>query len=140
MQMGETDMPSIHLEITIDAAPEAIWDAARDVGALHTRLVPGFVVATEMLPDCPVPTRRVTFGSGVTVDERIVSVDDERRRLAWTVVEIDHHNGALQIFPGSDGKGARVTWTADVLPAEIADRIAPMMQIGLERMKACFEG
>jgi hypothetical protein len=140
MQMGETDMPTIHLEITIDAAPETIWDAARDVGALHTRLVPGFVVATEMLPDCPVPTRRVTFAEGVTVDERIVSIDDERRRLVWTVVEIDHHNGALQIFPGPDGQGARVTWTADVLPAEIADRIAPMMQMGLERMKACFEG
>jgi uncharacterized protein YndB with AHSA1/START domain len=31
---------SIHREILIDAPPEQVWDAARDVGALHTRLVP----------------------------------------------------------------------------------------------------
>lgn len=132
-------MPTIHHEIEIDAAPEAIWDAARDVGALHTRLVPGFVVATEMLPDRPVLTRRVTFASGVTVDEAIVSIDDERRRLVWTVLELEHHNGALQIFPGRDGRGARIAWTADVLPAGLVERISPMMAEGLTRMKAAFE-
>ena len=41
-------MASIHKEIHIAAAPEAAWAALRDVGALHTRLVPGFVTDTRL--------------------------------------------------------------------------------------------
>ena len=36
-------MASLYKEIRIAAPASAIWDAARDLGALHTRLVPGFV-------------------------------------------------------------------------------------------------
>ena len=36
-------MASIRREVHIDARPETVWDALRDVGALHHRLVPGFV-------------------------------------------------------------------------------------------------
>ena len=34
-------MASIRKEILLDARPEEVWDAVRDIGALHTRLVPG---------------------------------------------------------------------------------------------------
>ena len=37
-------MATIRIETTIDAAPEDVWDALRDFGALHTRLAPGFAV------------------------------------------------------------------------------------------------
>lgn len=40
-------MASIRKEIHVDARPEKIWDALRDVGALHERVVPGFVVDTS---------------------------------------------------------------------------------------------
>ena len=33
-------MASIQKDIIIDARPEDVWDALRDFGALHTRLVP----------------------------------------------------------------------------------------------------
>ena len=36
-------MATICKEILIDAPPEHVWDALRDFGALHERLVPGFV-------------------------------------------------------------------------------------------------
>jgi hypothetical protein len=130
-------MPTIIHEIEIARAPDDIWDAARDVGALHTRLVPGFVAATEMLSDVAVPTRRVTFVNGAVADEVIVTIDDDRRRLVWSVQKVQHHNGALQISPAPGG--ARVTWTADVLPAEFAERIAPMMWLGLQKMKEHLE-
>lgn len=41
-------MATLHKEIVIEARPESVWDAVRDVGALHTRLVPGFVVDTKL--------------------------------------------------------------------------------------------
>jgi carbon monoxide dehydrogenase subunit G len=131
-------MPTIHLEILIDVLPARVWDAVRDVAALHTRLVPGFVVATEMLADVATPTRRVTFANGAVADERIVSLDDERRRLVWSIIGVEHHNGAMEVF--ETGEGTRVTWTADLLPADLAERFAPMMAAGLAKMKGHFEG
>jgi hypothetical protein len=37
-------MATIHKEIQIERSEEFVWDAIRDVGAIHQRLVPGFVV------------------------------------------------------------------------------------------------
>ena len=56
---------------------EKRWPELR---ALHRRLVPGFVVNTELEGN----TRIVPFGNGMVVRELIISVDDQRRRLAWT--------------------------------------------------------
>ncbi|HKA16182.1 MAG TPA: hypothetical protein VKH41_14260 [Myxococcota bacterium] len=41
-------MASIHREIPIEACPERVWDAVRDVGAIHERLAPGFVTGTQL--------------------------------------------------------------------------------------------
>ena len=49
-------MASIREEMVIDASPDAVWDALRDVGALHTRLVPGFVTDTRLEPGARVVT------------------------------------------------------------------------------------
>jgi hypothetical protein len=38
----------VRTEILIAARPEDVWDALRDWGALHERLVPGFVTAALM--------------------------------------------------------------------------------------------
>ena len=128
-------MPTLHKEIHIEASPETVWDAARDVGALHTRLVPGFVVDTRLEDNA----RIVTFGNGMVVRELIISVDDQRRRLAWTAVggRTTHYNAILQLF--ADRSGTRVVWTIDLLPDEMAAPIAAMQENGLAAMKATFE-
>ena len=41
-------MASIRKEIEIAVAPQKLWEALRDVGALHTRLVRGFVTDCRM--------------------------------------------------------------------------------------------
>ncbi len=131
-------MASIHHDIFIAAAPEAIWRAVRAVDRLHDLLVPGFVTATEMLGGKGAPVRRVTFGNGHVVDEAIVSVDDGRRRLVWTVKQFEHHNGVLTVMEAEGG--ARVNWTADLLPDALAETVSPMMAQGLAIMKAHLEG
>ena len=130
-------MPAIHHQILINRSPAFVWDAVRDVGALHSRLVPGFVSMTEMLPDVPTPTRRVTFANGAVADEVIVDNDDERRRLVWSIQSVEHHNGVMTVLDAEGG--ALVSWTADVLPAELAERFSPMMAAGLATMKAHLE-
>ena len=89
-------MASIHREVVLDAEPDVVWDAARDVGALHTRLVPGFVIDTRLEED----VRIVTFANGMTVREPIIDVDDARRRIAWaaTGTQMTHYNASFQVF------------------------------------------
>ena len=117
-------------EIFTAASPESVWDAVRDVGALHTRLVPGFVVDTKLEGGA----RVVTFGNGFVVREPIVSIDEEQRRLVWSSEggAAKHYNAALQVF-GNEG-GSRVVWIADFLPDEIAPRIVGAMQAGAQAM------
>ncbi len=134
-------MPTVHKEILIQASPEDVWSAVRDVGALHTRLVPGFVTHVEMVADASPPARMVTFASGMILKEHIVSVDDTQRRLVWSIESdnVRHHNGAMQVFDAGPGL-TRVTWIADVLPQAMADAFTPLMGQGMEIMKAHLEG
>ena len=90
------EMASIHKEILTSASPEDVWDAIRDIGALHTRLVPGFVVDTKLEPGA----RIVTFGNGMVAREAIVTIDDDAKRLVWSIVgtALTHHNGSIQVF------------------------------------------
>ena len=130
-------MASIRREIVIEASPERIWDAVRDVGAVHERLAPGFVVDTRLQAGA----RVVTFANGLVARELIVDVDDEARRLAWAVVgspRLTHHNASMQIFDDGD-RGSRVVWIADLLPNEIAGTIAAMIEEGLGTMKKTLE-
>ena len=74
-------MATIRKEIRTRARPDAAWDAMRDIGALHERLVVGFVVDTRLDGDA----RIVTFANGMQVRELIVGIDEKARRLAYSV-------------------------------------------------------
>jgi carbon monoxide dehydrogenase subunit G len=129
-------MASIRKEILVDRTPEHVWDVLRDVGALHTRLVPGFVTDTRLEDGA----RVVTFGNGLVARERIVDVDDEARRLVWSVVggRFTHHNASVEVF--ADGRGgSRLVWIADLLPDEIAGDIRAMIDVAASVMKPTLE-
>jgi carbon monoxide dehydrogenase subunit G len=117
-------MATIRKEVRIEARPETAWDALRDVGALHTRVAPGFVTDVRLEEGA----RIVTFGNGMVAREVIVSVEDDVRRLVWSIVggRMTHHNGSAQVF--ADGpEGSRFVWTTDLLPDALAPSIEAMM-------------
>lgn len=118
------------------ASVETVWEAVRDVGALHTRLVPGFVVDTKLEGNA----RLVTFGNGMVVREPIVSIDDDAHRLVWTAEggRTTHYNASLEVIDNA-GFGARVIWTADFLPDEAAEAIATAMSVGAAVMKKTLD-
>ena len=128
-------MATLHEEILIEVPAEKVWDAVRDIGALHTRLVPGFVVDTKLDGDA----RIVTFGNGMVIREPILSLDDERRRLAWGAEggQTTHYNAVLTVSP--EGKASRVRWTSDFLPHALASTISAMQKQGLSVMKKTLE-
>lgn len=129
-------MATIRVERTIEASPDDAWAALRDWGALHERLAAGFVVATELDGD----DRLVTFFNGAVVRERLVALDDDRRRLVWSVVDgpYSHHNGAAEVLVEGDGT-TRFVWVADVLPDEAAPPTEEMMEGGIDAVKRTLE-
>lgn len=129
-------MATIHIDIAVAAPAAAVWDAIRDYGALHTRLVPGFVVDTRLEGD----SRIVTFGNGMVARERIVSLDEASRRFAYGVVSerLVHHSASNQVLDQGDG-GCRFVWIADVLPDAAAEGMAAMMRQGAAVLKATAE-
>jgi uncharacterized protein YndB with AHSA1/START domain len=129
-------MASIRKQVLIDASPEAVWDAVRDWGALHERLVPGFVVDTRL----DGADRIVTFGNGTVLREILVDLDDETRRLVWSIVDgpYTHHNASAQVFTEDDGR-ARFVWTADLLPNELAGPTGEAMEQGTNTVKQTLE-
>jgi len=130
-------MATIRKEITTTASVDQVWAAIRDVGGLHTRLVPGFVVDTRLEPGA----RIVTFANGITVRELIVSLDDEDKRLVWSTISerFTHHNGSVQVLANPDGV-TKVVWIADLLPDQAASLTNQMMDQGMLAMKTALDG
>jgi carbon monoxide dehydrogenase subunit G len=116
----------IRHEFTVHASPDRVWDAFRDVGAVDSRLARGFVTECKLDGD----VRTVTFANGLTVDERIISLDDDARRLAYSATggRSEHHHAVVEVLPASDG--SRVVWTTDVLPDEVGPAIRDMVEAG----------
>ncbi len=131
-------MASIRKEVLIDARPDDVWDALRDFGAVHDRLVPGFVVDARLEGD----TRVVTFFNGAVAREVLVGIDDEARRLAYSVVEgpmgSTHHNASAEVLADDQGR-SRFVWITDVLPHELAGPTGALMERGIEVIRQTLE-
>ena len=131
-------MASIRKEILLDTPAEAVWDAVRDVGAVHTRVAPGFLTGCRM--EAAPLARVVSFANGMEARELIVDVDDASRRLVWSVVggRLSHHNASMQVVAEGAAR-TRVVWIADLLPNEFAGPIAGMIDAGLAAMKKTLD-
>ncbi|MGW4894770.1 SRPBCC family protein [Kitasatospora sp. NPDC004240] len=123
----------------IEAEAEEVWDAVRDVGAVHERLVPGYVLGTRMDGD----VRYLTVPGGAVIRELIVGVDDDLRRLAYSAVEgfripLTHHHASFQVLPEGPGR-CRLRWTTDVLPHGVAEQVRLRVVRGAQVMKETLE-
>ena len=129
-------MATIRSELKTRARPSEVWSAIRDIGALHTRLVPGFVTDTKLEPGA----RIVTFANGMVLREPIVTLDDEARRLVWTHEggRARHYNAALQVSELADGLTS-VVWTADFLPDDIGGSMSQAIEAGMAAMQRSLD-
>jgi hypothetical protein len=129
-------MASIRKELRLAAPAGEVWDALRDVGAVHRRVAPGFVADCRMDGE----DRIVTFANGLVARELIVERDDALRRLVYSArsERLTHHNASFQVF--EDGPAAcTVVWLADLLPHAAANQVGPMMDAGLAAMRKTLD-
>ena len=129
-------MASIRKEVLIDVAPDEVWAAVRDIGAVHTRLAVGFVTDCRLDGDA----RIVTFANGLVAREPIVTIDDAERRLVWSAVggRLSHYNASAQVFEAGEGR-SRFVWIADLLPHEMAGAVETMIGHGIAAIKRTLE-
>ena len=128
-------MGSSRKEAIIEAPVELVWDALRDVGAVHRRVAPGFLTDCRMDGDA----RIVTFANGLVAREVIVDLDDGARRLVWSAKSerLEHHNASVQVF-GDGPVRCRAVWIADVLPHAAAKTVDAMMEQGMACMRVAL--
>lgn len=129
-------MASIYKEFLVNASPQFVWEAVKDVGAVHVRLAQGFVTDTKLEGD----TRTVTFANGFVVQEQVVSINEELRRLVYRAVggRASHHNAFFQILLTPDGK-SKVLWVTDLLPDEMRAPIEQMVELGSGAIQRTLE-
>lgn len=119
-------MASITVEATIEGSAEAAWAALRDVGAAD-RAFPGVLIASRLDGD----VRTVTFGNGAVVRERIVDIDETRRRIAYAVIagRFSHHSASMQIVAEGPHR-SRFIWVSDFLPDDVAPLVRALVEQG----------
>lgn len=129
-------MASIRKELRLDASAEHVWDAVRDVGAVHERLGPGFLLDARLDGDA----RIVTFANGMVVREPIVDIDDTARRLVYAAVGglSSHYNASMQVFPDGDRR-CRLVWIIDLLPHALAPTVSALAEQATHVMKKTLE-
>ena len=128
-------MASIHKDIPLPAPAADVWDAVRDFGALHTRLVPGFVLDTKLDGEA----RIVSFANGTSARELLVDCDDARQRLVYAVISerVKQHSASVQVIADGEAR-SRLVWTVDVLPHDIAPYIDTQMDHAAAAMQLMF--
>lgn len=132
-------MATVTVETSISRSVAEVWDAVADVGAVHRRLLPGRVTDVTLDGD----TRTLTMPGGYLIRELILGIDHDAHRLAYSVVEGQHlpltyHHASFQVFPDGD-HGARLVWTTDLLPHDLAPAVRARVERGIVELKQVLE-
>jgi len=102
-------------EASIDRLPNDVWNIVRDFGGLPNYM-PG-------IDSCTVDGDVRTVGTmGIEVKEQLREVDDETRRVSYSVIESPMTNMVSHLATigvDADGTGTHLTWTVDVEPDEL---------------------
>ena len=128
-------MASIHNDVPLNAPARDVWDAVRDFGALHERLVPGFVTACQLDGDA----RIVTFSNGSVAREVLVDCDEARQRLVYAISNerLKHYSASVQVIADGEAK-CRLVWTIDMLPNELAPYVEGQTKQAVIAMHKAF--
>ena len=132
-------MATARMELSVAADADSVWMVIGDFAAGPLRMAPGHVTGCETHGD----TRTVAFADGTVARERLVAIDDERRRIVYAVLgdtlRPEHDNASMQVLPADEGS-CTLVWIHDVLPDELADPIRSAMQDAGGVITATLEG
>jgi carbon monoxide dehydrogenase subunit G len=122
-------------EISIERNPDDIWKVIRDFGGLADYM-PGVDSCTV---DGDVRTLQMM---GIEIKEQLREIDDDARRLSYSVVaspmdNLVSHEASIAIDP--EGSGSHVTWSVDVEPADLLPIFQGAYDNAVTGLKTKFE-
>jgi hypothetical protein len=114
-------MSSIYFAAPLDVPADAAWDYLDRFA--RAEVIPFSSAAAGRLEG---EYRVVTMPGGQEIQERIVTVDQDRRRASYTIAGLgaDYHHSEMRVDAGADGT-VTLVWVTDLLPHELADQRAP---------------
>jgi len=121
-------MATVTSEVTLPTDADRTWALLRAAGAAD-KAFPGVLTGCRLDGD----VRTVTFANGMVVRERIVSIDETRRRIAYAVIEgrFGHHSASMQIIPDGPAR-SRFVWISDFLPDDRETMVRPLVEQGTQ--------
>jgi len=122
-------MATIKREVDLDLAADSAWIDLREFGNA-AKLFAGVLVDCKSEGD----KRRVTFANGHTINEQLVTLDDQERRLVYTVLDgsFTQHSASMQIV--ETATGCRFVWISDFLPDSAAVGVTPLVEAGCQAL------
>jgi carbon monoxide dehydrogenase subunit G len=124
-------MATLVREFTLDVPVEKVWNDLSEVGAINRLIDYLGVVTVEG------DTRTCALENGGHLEELIVTVDEERKRIVYSIKDspfgFEHHNASMQAVP--EDHGTRFVWTTDLTP----DSLAPALQQPLDAAVASIK-
>jgi carbon monoxide dehydrogenase subunit G len=126
-------MATLRSHILIDRDPHAVWDVIRDVAAI-SRWFPAIIASSG-----DSARRTVTLQDGSVLDEEIVTLDDDLRRLQYRAVggdlPVTEHLATVDVL-GLDDARTLVVYSTEIEPADLAAAFGPAIAEGLEGLRS----
>lgn len=125
-------MATITREFALDVPPDAVWSRISEVGAINELI--DFLGEVTVHGD----RRTCALGDQGILDELIVSVDPDSRRIVYSIrqspFEFEHHSASMQAVAEGDGR-TRFLWITDFKP----DSAAPALGDALDQAVASIK-
>ncbi|MEQ4722594.1 SRPBCC family protein [Nonomuraea sp. B19D2] len=132
-------MATVQKEITIDADPADVWAIIGDFANGPVQMAPGLVTDSRL---AEADVRVVAFADGTVARERLIALDEETRRLVYSVIgdtmQPTHDNASMQVVSHGDGR-SRFVWIHDVQPDDLVIPMGAAMDHGLSIFKQTVE-
>ncbi len=127
-------MASICRKVRLRLSPSQLWEKVADVGGI-SQLLDGVQHSSVHGS-----TRACTLEDGAQLEETILGVDHEQRRVAYTITKapfpLEFHAASMQVL--DEGEEATLVWVADVKPDAMSEPIGQLMGAELARLQARF--
>ncbi len=120
------------VDVTVGAPPDEVWAKLGDFGGIG-EYFPGIESCRLEGDD------RVIGLFGMEIRERLLTRDDEKRTLTYSVVAgvpVESHSATITVQP--EGDGSKVTWTYAVTPDEMAPVFGDSYKAALTSVENLF--
>jgi carbon monoxide dehydrogenase subunit G len=121
-------VPTIFRQFPVAAPADEAWRRLADVGAINQLMT--FLGEVTLDGD----RRTCSLGELGVLDERILSVDAEQRRVAYAIqaspLGFEHHSASMSVHTDTDGR-TTITWITDYAPASLAPHVEPLIDQGV---------